>query len=701
MGEIRFKQEIKEGKRKHRKNILQLEKNSEIKRKLEKLYELNVKNKYKVNDNLMKMLSDEQLLFTAYDKLKGNVGSMTPGTLDSTADEMNIERIQKISKELKEGTFKWTDVRRIMIPKPGKKKKRPLGIPNFDDRIVQEAIRIMLNIIYEPVFQEIEANHGFRPMRGTFTAILKLQRESKEMISALEGDITGAYDNVNHKKMIEILKKKISDKKFLKLITEGLKQSINFEGKQMANLVGTPQGGIASPILFNIYMHEFDMYVKRKLEEIAKNKNELEERTDLGKITRETRRLKSRIEKAIVKIKRIRTEKRSEQNHTEIRRLIDLTRKSKKRILQIAATKGNSKTIRFAYSRYADDFIIMTNAKMSELEKVKEHVTKWLKDELHFTLDQEKTLLTDLNKNKAKYLGFTIFRKEKRIIRKITKGGKMFRQRSTVELTLGIDHDRVKNRLTAGKIINDKHQPIANTIYMQMAPYQIVTKYRQRIEGLFNYYYPAITYPAELNFYYYVYKFSCLKTLARRMKKSIKLVTMTYGERILIESHLETKYKSSEKKKSVKKETYYPTYKEIHEKGEKLKEKTFSKIFLRMKELKTKSILTPLTAAELISYRWSPEDPFDMSNIAVNLRSAYQLKTHCSVCGIESNSGTKIEQHHLKHVRKGRTSGFAKIMRDLNRKTIPVCQDCHRKIHLGQYDGVTLKEIYDSELILS
>ena len=80
MGEIRFKQEIKEGKRKHRKNILQLEKNSEIKRKLEKLYELNVKNKYKVNDNLMKMLSDEQLLFTAYDKLKGNVGSMTPGT---------------------------------------------------------------------------------------------------------------------------------------------------------------------------------------------------------------------------------------------------------------------------------------------------------------------------------------------------------------------------------------------------------------------------------------------------------------------------------------------------------------------------------------------------------------------------------------------------------------------------------------------
>lgn len=697
MGENRFKQEVKEVKRKHRKNIQQLEKNSEIKRKLEKLYDLNLKNKLKVNDNLMKMLSDEQLLFTAYEKLKGNVGSMTPGTLNLTADKMNVERIQKISEDLRKGNFKWTDVRRIMIPKPGKKKKRPLGIPNFDDRIVQEAIRIMLNIIYEPVFQEIEANHGFRPMRGTFTAILKLQRESKEMVSALEGDITGAYDNVNHRKMIEILKKKISDKKFLKLITEGLKQSINFEGKKMANLVGTPQGGIASPILFNIYMHEFDIHIKRKLEEIAKEKNEREERTDLGKLTRETRRLKSRIEKSIVKIRKIRGEKRNEQNYAEVRRLITLTRESKKRILQIATTKGNSKTIRFAYSRYADDFIIMTNAKLYELEKVKEYATKWLKDELHFTLDQEKTLLTDLNKNKAKYLGYTIFRKEKRVIRKVTKEGKTFRQRSTVELTLGIDHERVKNRFTAGKIINDKHQPIANTIYMQMTPYQIVTKYRQRIEGLFNYYYPALTYPAELNFYYYAYKFSCLKTLARRMKKSIKLITMTYGERIVIEINSETKTK----KRPATNRTYYPTYQEIYEKGEKLKEKIFSKIFLRMKELKTKSILTPLTAAELISYRWAPEDPFDMSNIAVNLRSAYQLKTHCSVCGIEPNSETKIEQHHLKHVRKGRISGFAKIMRDLNRKTIPVCQNCHRKIHSGQYDGVTLKEIYDSELIVS
>lgn len=701
MGEIEFKQGIKTGRRKHLENKQKLEKNSEVKGKLEKLYKLNLENKSKVNDNIMKILSDEHLLFTAYEKLKRNEGSMTPGTLNLTADGMDINRIRQISTSLRNGTFQWTDIRRQMIPKPGKKKKRPLGIPNFDDRIVQEAIRIVLNIIYEPIFQETESNHGFRPMRGTFTAILKLQRESKEMTSALEGDITGAYDHVNHLKLIEILKKKISDKRFLKLIKEGLKQNIIFEGKRLINLVGTPQGGIASPILFNIYMHEFDMYVIEKLKEIAEKKNELEGRTETGKTTRETRRLKSRIEKAMQKIRRIKTEEENEQNLVKIHKLIELTRASKKRILQIAATKGNSKKIRFAYSRYADDFIIMTNAKMEELEKVKENVTIWLKENLYFTLDQEKTLLTNLNKDKARYLGFTVFRKEKRIIRKTTRNGKIFRQRSTVELTLGIDHDRVKNRLIAGKIINEKHSPIANTIYMQLTPYQIVTKYRQRVEGLFNYYYPALTYPAELNFYHYAYKFSCLKTLARRMKKSIQQVTMTYGEEMLIENRKEISSGSSKKTKLVIKTTHYPTYKEAHEKGKKLKEKTFQKIFTRMKELKTKSILQPLTAAELISYRWSPEDPFDMSNIAVNLRSAYQLKTHCSVCGIAASSDNRIEQHHLKHVRKGKTSGFAKVMRNLNRKTIPVCKECHKKIHSGKYDGVTLKEIYDSELILS
>lgn len=676
MGENRVKQGLR--KKYYREERLSMESVSKIKEKLKKLYVLNTANNSKVNDNLMKILCDKELLFTAYEKLKGNRGSMTPGTLEETADALDVKRIENISEQLKKGIFKWTDIRREMIPKPGRKKERPLGIPNFNDRIVQESLRIVLNIIYEPIFQKKEMNHGFRPKRSTLTAILKLQRESKEMTSALEGDIKGAYDNVNHKKLIKILEKKISDKKFLKLIYQGLKQNIVFKGKRKVNLVGTPQGGIVSPILFNIYMHEFDDHITDKLTELADEINTREKRTNTGKLTKEARRYTSRIEKAKKKINTLKTlKKKSEENVNEIKRLTNRMRDSKKQVLKTTSMKANSKTIRFAYSRYADDFVIITNATIIKLEKVKEYITKWLNDELYFILDQEKTLMIDLNKSKAKYLGFTILRKKKRIIRKITKTGKFFRQRSTVELTIGIDHERVKNRLEAGKIINQKHKPRSNLLYMQLQPHQIVTKYRQRVEGLFNYYYTALTYPTELNFYYYVYKFSCLKTLARRMKKSIKYITLIYGENIFIETQIIRKNLLREV--VVKKKTYYPLYKDIVSTYKNRKEKILISIYQRMKNLKIKSLVEPLTAEEVITFDWAQDDPFSMSDIAVNLRSAYQLNTHCSVCGAEACTENAIEQHHLKHIRKGKVHGFTKIMRDLNRKTIPVCKPCHKK----------------------
>jgi group II intron reverse transcriptase/maturase len=683
MGENRVKQGS--NKKYHREKWLSMESVSELKERLKKLYILNTANIYKVNDNLMKILCNRELLFTAYEKLKSNRGSMTPGTLKETADALDVKRIETISKQLKEGTFKWTDIRRKIIPKPGKKKERPLGRPNFDDRIVQEAIRIVLNILYEPIFQKKEMNHGFRPKRSTLTAILKLQRESKEMTSALEGDIKGAYDHVNHQKLIKILKKKISDKKFLKLIDKGLKRNIIFNEKRQANLLETLQDGIVSPLLFNIYMHEFDDHITNKLAELADEINRKEKRTDTGKLTKEARRFKSRIEKAVKKIKILKTKR----NVEEIMRLANRMRDSKKQGLRIASKKANSKTIRFAYSRYADDFVIMTNATLNELGEIKEYLTKWLYDELYLTVDQEKTLLTDLNKEKTKYLGFTIFRKKKRIVRKMTKTEKFFRQRSTVELTIGIDHERVKNRLEAGRIINQEHEPRSNLIYIQLQPHEIVTKYRQRVEGLFKYYYTALTYPTELNFYYYAYKFSCLKTLARRMKKSIKQITLTYGEDIRIETEME------------RKEAYYPLYKEITATNRNRKEEILMNIYQRMKKLKTKSFVQPLTAEEVITYHWAQDDPFLMSDIAVNLRSAYQLKTHCSVCGAEAGYENRIELHHLNHIRKKIVHGFKKIMRDLNRKTIPVCKDCHKKIHAGQYDGKGLKDIFDPELILS
>lgn len=215
----------------YKKELKGIEEKSKALKTLKTLFELNKKNPHRINDNLLKLVVDIDLLQSAYHKLKRNKGAMTPGTDDLTPDGFSNKTFAELSKSILNVTFRWTPIRREMIPKPGKKEKRPLGIPNFTDRLVQECIRLVLQSIYEPIFQNYEANHGFRPKRSTETAMIQLQRTSKEMNLALEGDIKAAYPSVDHDRLIEILEMKINDKKFLKLIHYGLRHNIRFGGK--------------------------------------------------------------------------------------------------------------------------------------------------------------------------------------------------------------------------------------------------------------------------------------------------------------------------------------------------------------------------------------------------------------------------------------------------------------------------------------
>ena len=375
----------------------------ELERKLEKLYILNQKNINKINDNLIKIVADPELLLHAYGNIQANKGSLTPGT-DSkdTADGFNRPLLNKISKQIKEGTYKWKDIKQIMIPKPGKKKKRPLGIPTFTDKLVQESIRIILTAIYEPVFQSIESNHGFRPKRSTHSALDRILMYSQGMEYALEGDVTSAYNAVNHKKLLKLLKKKISDKKLLKLIEMGLKTNICFEKKTIVNVIGTPQGAILSPILFNIYMHEFDL-------EIEKIKKELGERNK-----KENRKANAIMRKANTTSVRLNRRKNrldsiKKEKHFDIRKfrkLLKQIEKDKKLQLTLPSKNKAKQLLRISYCRYADDWILFTNLKKTEVEVLKRRLTEWLKDELKFKLDQDKTYITNLKKNKAKFLGF-------------------------------------------------------------------------------------------------------------------------------------------------------------------------------------------------------------------------------------------------------------------------------------------------------
>jgi len=683
----------------------ELQTNSKALRILKKIFELNQKNPNRINDNLIKLVADVELLQSAYNKLKSNKGSMTKGTDDSTPDGVTNQDLVELSENLKNGTFKWSAIRKEMVPKPGKKEKRPLGIPNFKDRLVQENIRVILQSIYEPLFQIEETNHGFRPKRSTETAMIQLQRTSKEMNWALEGDIKKAYPSVIHDKLIKIMEEKINDKKFLKLIREGLRHNIVFKSKTEKNLLGTPQGSIASPILFNIYMRKFDLYINELIMEYLKI-NVTEKRTPSGALTKTARRLKSRIEKAKARIEKFKMISRqlTLEEKQKIRKDAEIMRKSKSKLLRTRSGRDCKRLIRFTYIRYADDWILLTNAKRDIVLEIKEKCSNWLVEELGFQLDRDKTRVTNLDKEKAKFIGFTILRKKKRIIRKTSKKGVIFRQRSTVELTLGIDHDRVRSRLIAGKIMTNKLTPRSNTLYGLMKPIYIVKKYRQRLEGLINYYYRVLTYPTELNLYYYAYKFSCLKTLARRMNKSIKKITLTYGEEMKME--VEVKEFTLKGKKTRIEQASFPKYRDVVSKGKEManirNDEMYKRLAIRKKlgltENEKKDFLPSIRIEDCLKNSIAIADPFSMNEIAVNLRSGYQMASHCSICGEPNSEHSPIEMHHINQIRKGKVSGFSQLMKNLNRKTIPTCRSCHQKIHKGTYNGHKLKDLFDIEI---
>jgi group II intron reverse transcriptase/maturase len=593
----------------HKEKLKKLNEKVKIQRILRNLYELNSKDLNRKNDNLIKLIANEELILSSYNKLKKNKGSTTPGIDNETPDEFNLCKAELLSQKILSGKFEWTDIKRVMIPKPGKKKKRPLGIPSFQDKIIQENIRVVLTVIYEPLFQKNEYNHGFRPKRSTETAIMKLQRDSKEMMYALKGDIKGAFDNVNHQLFISILNKKIKDKKFLSLIKSGLQHNIVFESVKRKNLFCTPQGGIASPILFNIYMHEFDKYVQELTEKYLTS-NEIEGRKTPGRITTYSRKLKSRIEKAKRAIEKHKIQKNlTPEIRKDINRKRIVMRTNKKAILHFPSTRMNSLPIRFAYSRYADDWILLSNIKEDKIHEIKDLLTIWLTSELKLELDQSKILITDLSRAKAKYLGFSLFMKKKRIIRKKNKNGTIFRQRSTVPLTIGIDHDRVRDRLIVGKIMDKKLIPRSNPLYLQLKPVRLILKYRQRLDGLYNYYFRVLTYTNELNQYYYAYKFSCLKTLARRFKKSIKTITLERGEKFRMETTYKQKILTKELKKKITAE--FPTYREITQTHRKRSELKNLLMYKRIKKKPQNHSELELTSIEnLLNHEWITEDPF-------------------------------------------------------------------------------------------
>lgn len=325
--------------------------------KFDDLYNKSLKG-YKFT-KLMELISDDKNILLAYRNIKRNKGSETAGT-----DKLNIKYIENMPKEeflsrikSKLANYHPKSVRRVEIPKPNGK-KRPLGIPCIEDRIIQQCIKQILEPICEAKFHK--HSYGFRPNRATSHAIAR----STYLISrckmhyVVDIDIKGFFDNVNHSKLIkQMWSLGIQDKNLICVIKKILKSEIEGIGIPTK---GTPQGGIISPLLSNIVLNELDWWLSNQWETFETKKN--------------------------YSIDRTKENKGIDHSH-------------KYRALR------NSNLKEFYFVRYADDFKIFCKDYNTAL-KIFKATTKWLEERLGLEISEEKSKITNLRKNNSEFLGF-------------------------------------------------------------------------------------------------------------------------------------------------------------------------------------------------------------------------------------------------------------------------------------------------------
>lgn len=213
-------------------------------------------------NNVYRMLFNENLYLAAYGKLAKNQGAMTKGATEETIDGMSLEKIYHIIDLIRAERYRWKPVRRVYIPKSNGK-RRSLGLPSWSDKLVQEVIRLILEAYYEPQFNH--RSHGFRPGRGCHTALTEIQRIWTGTRWFIEGDIASYFDSMDHGLLLDMLGKQIHDNRFLTLMQRLLEAGYLEDWNYHASLSGAPQGSGVSPLLSNLYLHEFDQYVTAML----------------------------------------------------------------------------------------------------------------------------------------------------------------------------------------------------------------------------------------------------------------------------------------------------------------------------------------------------------------------------------------------------------------------------------------------------
>ena len=477
---------------------------------LARLQKNSTKNKDEIFTKLFRYLLRPDIYFTAYRNLYANSGAGTRGINDDTADGFGEEKIQKIIESLKSESYRPNPVRRTYIQKKNSKKCRPLGIPTFSDKLVQEALRMILEAIYEPIF--LDESHGFRPSRSCHTALKTIKRQFIGARWFVEGDIKGCFDNIDHEILIKILRNKVRDARIIKLIYRFLKAGYLEDWQYHKTYSGKPQGGILSPLIANIYLHEIDKFVMKLKEDFDKPSE--------NKITPEYREKHNELKRISGRLKKVSGEERTQ--------LLEEYRIKRKKLMTIPCTAQTDKKLR--YIRYADDFLIAVKGSKEDCKAIKQQLSEFISGQLNMELSEEKTLITHSSEC-AGFLGYDIRVRRSQAIK---RGGNHHVKKRTlngsVELLVPLN-DKIHKFIFSKKIAVQKNDgtlfPVHRKYLINSTDLEIVTIYNAELRGICNYYSLAANF-SKLNYFAYLMEYSCLKTIASRHKSSISKVIGKY-----------------------------------------------------------------------------------------------------------------------------------------------------------------------------
>ena len=580
---------------------------------------------------LYRLLFNNEMYFIAYQKIYAKEGNMTRGSDNRTIDNMSLRRIDNLISSLKDESYQPKPARREYIPKKNGK-MRPLGIPSFEDKLLQEVVRMLLESIYEGYFEP--TSHGFRPKCSCHTALTCIETYYTGSNWFIEGDIKSFFDEIDHNIMIDILRERISDERFLRLIRKFLKAGYIEDWQFYKTYSGTPQGGIISPILANIYLDKLDKYMK----EYADNFNKGQKR----QVTKEYSSINHKRAKLVLKMKKATDESAKKEILSQIKSL------DKQRLEIPSVNYMDENFKRLKYERYADDFLIGVIGSKEDCKRIKSDIKEFLKKKLNLELSDEKTLITHTSKS-ARFLGYDISVRRSNGHAKYDKRHRLCRT-TNGKVVLKIPMEIVKRRLLDYKAMvlkthNHKEfwKPVSRDALVNNDDLEILRQFNAELTGFYNYYSLALNIGV-LNNFKHIMQYSMFKTLANKYRTSKTAII----KRMRIGKDFGVRYSANGKEKIA---LFY------------------SGGFGRKKlQYGVNFDVIPNTAK------------FGARTSLIDRLSARV----CEYCG---KTDVDLYMHHVRKLKslKGKEE-WEQFMIARKRKTLAVCDECHRKIHNGKMD---------------